>query len=150
MQITEETFKFPFKDSDWKGTAVVGGLIGLVGMVIFPLLYLLNGFGVRVMRQTMRGEAPTLPEWDDWHQIIKDTVWYCVVMIVYLLPVALIIFTIWMAMFMMFTAAPVMIVPGSGQISPGAETALAFMSGFLMVVLFGALMIGSLLMLPLY
>jgi hypothetical protein len=150
MQITEETFKFPFKDSDWKGTAVVGGVISLVGMVLFPLLYLLYGFGVRVMRQTIRGEAPSLPEWDDWGQIIKDTLWYCLVMIAYILPVALIIFTIWTAMFLLFSLAPVMMIPGSGPVSPQAESAMAFMSAFMMIVLFGALMIGTLLMLPLY
>jgi hypothetical protein len=150
MQITEETFKFPFKNSDWKGTAVVGGLVSLVGMALFPLMYLLYGFSVRVMRQTMRGEAPSLPEWDDWGQIIKDTWWYCLVMIVYILPVSLIIFTIWMAMFMLFTLAPVMMLPGSGPVSPQAESAAAFMSAFLMIVMFGALMIGTLLIMPLY
>jgi hypothetical protein len=149
MQITGEIFAFPFKQANWKGTAALGGLIALVGIAVFPLMYLLNGFGVRVMRQTMRGEAPSLPAWDDWSQIIKDTLWYVAVMIVWLLPVGLIIGTIWASMYLALFAMPGMAISSPGPMSPQAEQALFTTTLIIIVVMAAAMIVAMALSLPL-
>lgn len=80
---------FPLEDPNWLGKAVVGGAIGMVGMVLLPLLLLIWGYGVRVMRQTMRGDSPYLPEWSDWRKMYADGFRMYLVALVYSLPALL-------------------------------------------------------------
>ncbi len=91
MNITSELIGFPFKDERWKNKFGISALIGLIGIVFSPVLYLMYGYGMRVMRQTIRGEEPTLPEWDDFGEIVLDSLRYIAVMFVYFLPYILLI-----------------------------------------------------------
>ena len=147
MQITSETLAYPFRDSEWKKKAALGGLLALVSWIFFPLMWMFAAFGLRVMRQTMRGEPPTFPGWQDWRQILRDTLWYVVVIFVYTLPFFLLSLTIGAAMFAAF-----FIVPGAAtsvRMTPQAEQALGL--GMLSIMVIGtvALMIASAINLPL-
>ena len=57
------------------------------------------GFGVRIMRQTIKGELPSLPGWDNWGELFGDGLRFFVVGLVYGLPVWLPLccsFAMWM------------------------------------------------------
>jgi hypothetical protein len=86
MKITGELLTFPFKDEKWIGKILIGMLLGMAGILVFPLLWPLTGMGIRVMRQTMQGQAPAMPEWDDWGELFKDGLRYWGVMVIYGLP----------------------------------------------------------------
>lgn len=95
MELGWNFFTFPFQGKDWQGRAAVGvglAFVGymLVSYVIGILFWLpLLGFGVRVMRQTMQGVPPTLPDWDDWKSLFRDGLRLLAVLFVYLLPLNL-------------------------------------------------------------
>lgn len=86
MNISWQLFRFPLDDERWQSKAIVGALLGLVAIIIWPLILLLSGFGVGVMRRTIKGEAPALPEWDDWGQLFGDGLRYWIIGLVYGLP----------------------------------------------------------------
>jgi predicted flap endonuclease-1-like 5' DNA nuclease len=86
MQITSDLFSFPFKDERWKSKFAIGALFGLIGMVFFPVFFLFIGYGVRVMRHTIRGQGPDLPDWDDWGEMIMDGLRHLAVSLVYSIP----------------------------------------------------------------
>jgi hypothetical protein len=53
---------------------------------VWPLYLPLWGFGVRVMRQTVKGEVPALPEWDECGELFGDGLRFFVVSLVYGIP----------------------------------------------------------------
>lgn len=86
MKVDWQLFRFPFDDEHWKNKAVVGALLGMFAFIVWPLYLPLWGFGVRVMRQTVKGEPPTLPEWDEWGELFGDGLRFFVVSFVYGIP----------------------------------------------------------------
>ncbi len=86
MKITGELLTFPFKGEKWFGKIAIGMLMGMAGMLLFPLMWPLYGMGVRVMRQTMQGQNPSMPDWDDWGELFKEGVRYWGVLAIYSLP----------------------------------------------------------------
>lgn len=72
MSIGWELFRFPFDDKRWVGKAFMGLILLAVGAVVWPLLLPVMGYGVRVMRGTIQGDPPALPEWDDWGSLFAD------------------------------------------------------------------------------
>lgn len=86
MKITGDLLTFPFKDENWFGKVAVGMLLGMAGILVFPLMWPLYGMGIRVMRQTMQGKLPSMPTWDDWGDLFKDGLRYWGVMVIYGLP----------------------------------------------------------------
>lgn len=106
MQITTDLFAFPFRDPRWKSKAAIGALIGLVGMVFFPAFWLIEGYGVQVLRQTARGDDPTLPEWDNWSELILDGLRFTAVYLVYNLPVIVLTLVLVIVMLISFGGLP--------------------------------------------
>ncbi len=55
---------------------LIGGVLVLAAVFFWPLLWWLglpvSGYGLRIMRATARGEAPSLPEWKDWADLFLD------------------------------------------------------------------------------
>ncbi len=102
MKIDSDLFAFPFRDPRWKEKMLVGGLIALVSLVIWPLYLALGGYAMRVMRGTIETGEPKLPEWDEWGELFLDGLRYFAVMFVYLIPVLVVmccIMVIWMGVF---------------------------------------------------
>lgn len=90
MNISWQFFRFPFDDKRWPTKALIGGLLTLLGFIIWPLLLPVWGYNVRIARRTIQGELPSLPDWDDWGDLFTDGVRFFIVGLVYMLPVALI------------------------------------------------------------
>lgn len=101
MDISLDLFSFPFEQEGWEKRMLIGGLLAFCGGLLFYTVVLmplglvlmvpLLGYGLRVMRHTVRTGEPTLPEWTDWGDLFKDGLRYVLVGFVYTLPVILLI-----------------------------------------------------------
>jgi hypothetical protein len=80
-------FKYPFQSPDAPGRFIVGAALLLLSLFIpvVPALFVW-GYVVRVMRQTIHGEEPALPEWKNWSQLGADGLRSLVAAAVYLGP----------------------------------------------------------------
>lgn len=79
--------RFPFDAADWRTPFLIGTGLIWAGYVIplVPLIFV-YGYAVRIMRQTIAGEHPSLPAWDDWGAIGRDGLLAAVVALLYMLP----------------------------------------------------------------
>jgi hypothetical protein len=136
MKIDDQLITFPFKDERWANKFLVGGLLSLCGFLI-PLTFIpLSGYMVRTMRRTQSEGVLSLPDWDDWGDLIVSGLKAWLVMAAYSIP-------LWVFMFGGYGA-----MMAGGIIAPfGAaeESALAMMGGVALalmgLVVFGVGMI---------
>ncbi len=79
--------KFPFQGPGWESRFVVGTALILANYVIpiVPAIFV-GGYILRVMRQTLNGQEPALPEWDDWGRLAKDGLSVALINLVYSFP----------------------------------------------------------------
>ena len=82
-----QVLKFPFQGPNWQNRFLAGSGLILAGMAvpIVPLLFV-YGYMLRVMRQTIEGQEPTLPDWEDWGRLLVDGLRMMVAGWVYMLP----------------------------------------------------------------
>jgi len=80
-------FRFPFQAPNWQSRFLVGSALILANYVI-PIVpgIFVAGYALRVMRQTLAGQEPELPAWDDWGELTKDGLRAVLVSLVYFLP----------------------------------------------------------------
>lgn len=92
-------FKFPFEGEGWQGRFLVGSALVLAGyfIPILPLIFV-AGYALVVMRQTLAGQAPELPAWDDWGKLTGDGFKAMVVSLAYMAP-AIIVYTVGMGLY---------------------------------------------------
>lgn len=122
-----KSFTFVFEDDQWIVKILIAAAILLLGvlfswMLLIPLILagaLLGGYSVAIIRQVLRGELDSLPEWDNWGDLLVDGLKVIVIGIVYALP--LIILTLCLGV-------PVL---GFSQDAPGASSGLGFCWSFL-------------------
>jgi hypothetical protein len=128
MNSLKSLFRFPFEGPQWQGRFVVGSALMLAGMIIpiVPSLFV-GGYVLRVMRQALAGQAPSLPEWDDWGGLTRDGLSVLVIGLVYFLP-ALVVWIGGMALY--FAGTFYLPFAAAG----GADEAQAFTS-FMMLIL---------------
>jgi hypothetical protein len=79
--------RFPFRHPEWKNRFLIGSLLTLANYVV-PLIpgLFVSGYMLRVMRQTIEGQEPTLPEWDDWGRMATDGLQVWAISLIYMLP----------------------------------------------------------------
>ena len=92
-----KAFGFVFEDENWIVKILVGAGILAVGLLlswlIIPLILafaILSGYEVEIVRRVIRGDLDTLPEWDNWGQLIADGLKVIVIGSVYWLPAILV------------------------------------------------------------
>lgn len=103
-------FTFPFNDPNWKQKIGIGFLLSIGGFVIpvIPWVFL-TGYFVSIFRAGVEAEEPlTLPEWDDWGLLFKQGLRVIIVKFIAYLPIVLLFFTGYFAMFI-----PALLVPMS-------------------------------------
>jgi hypothetical protein len=110
---------------DWLKTLLIGGVLGLLGVLIVPT-FAVYGYLMRVLRRTMRGDG-TVPEFDDWEDLIVDGLKAFVVTFVYGLVPAI--------LGTVFVVFGVLSILGGGGVDSGILAGLGTLG-----VLFGALL----------
>lgn len=84
----QRAFTFVFEDRQWITKLMIGVLLSLFAWLIIPA-FILNGYLIAVVRKVMDGteiEGTTLPEWDDWGQLMRDGFFVTIAQLVYTLP----------------------------------------------------------------
>jgi hypothetical protein len=82
-----ELLRFPMQDPEWRNKFLVGSVLVFLNFII-PILPMLvvGGYALKVMRQAVQGEEPTLPEWDDWGDLLVEGLKGAAVILAYLMP----------------------------------------------------------------
>ena len=84
-----DLFSYPFKDPKWVSKLVIGGLISLFTFLIIPVFFL-YGYFARILRNAIKGDEPSLPEWDEWEKMFTDGGKLFLAVFIYMLPMAII------------------------------------------------------------
>lgn len=91
MKVDRAYFGFVFGDETWRRKALTAGVLAVIGVVVLPLWLVIGGYSVRLMRQTLDGEPPSLPDWSGWRELHRDGARFHLVALVYTLPVWLLV-----------------------------------------------------------
>jgi len=82
----QSIFTFPFKGQHWQDRFAVAALFAFILVIpLVPLIFLL-GYCGRVTRGVVAGNAPVMPEWNEWGQLFTDGLRILGVFLIYLLP----------------------------------------------------------------
>src|SRR5512145_2945858 len=84
--------QFPLRDANWQRKLGIGMLIGLAGLII-PVLpwILIAGYAVRIAEDVIdQGDQPRLPEWTDYGGMFKDGLRIAAAMATLVLPLILV------------------------------------------------------------
>ncbi len=94
--------KFPFQAPGWPNRFLVGTALIWAGMFvpIVPILFV-YGYLVRTARHVIRGQAPALPEWNDWSGLGVDGLRGFVVGAVFLGPSLVVMVGGWVLYFVL-------------------------------------------------
>ena len=65
-----DALHYPLDSDDWLRTILIGGLLSVLSVLVLPIP-LLQGYYVRVLRGTTRGDA-TPPAFDEWGDLFVD------------------------------------------------------------------------------
>ena len=139
MKLDDQLITFPVKDERWVGKFAVGGLLSLCGMLIPLFLIPLSGYRLRVMRRVLDEGTLSLPDWDDWGELILSGLKVWLVTIVYGLPLLVLVF----GGYGMMIAGAMLFPIGVGQ-----ESLLAMAGIGLALMGFVALGVGMILAFP--
>jgi hypothetical protein len=128
-----KAFSFPFKDPEWISKFLLAAVFMVLSVVLIGI-FIIAGYLVQVTQRVMRNEQQVLPAWDDIGVKLVIGFKYCVVQIVYIIPVIL----IWIPLFVLMLL--------SGIAEPDAAGALtglgilAWIVGMLLIVPYSLLL----------
>ena len=80
-----KSIRYVIEDKQWISKLVIGALMSMLGFLIVPAL-ILQGYIVKIIRHVMNGNWDSLPEWEDWGELLRDGFFVTVAQIVYTLP----------------------------------------------------------------
>ncbi len=83
-----KAFTFPFKDNAWFSKFLLGGLFIILCILIVGI-FIIAGYLVRVTQRVMRREENPMPDWDDIGGKLVLGFKYCVVYLIYSIPIIL-------------------------------------------------------------
>jgi hypothetical protein len=83
-----KAFSFPFKDPNWVAKFLLGALFMVLSIFLVGI-FIIAGYFVQVIQRVMRREANPLPEWEDVGVKLVLGFKFCVVYLVYILPIIL-------------------------------------------------------------
>jgi hypothetical protein len=82
-------FRFVPEDPDWIKKVLIGGVFMLLSGVLVGAIFV-AGYGMRLIRNSARGEPRPLPEWDDLGGMFGDGLRALALYLAYVLPVMLV------------------------------------------------------------
>jgi hypothetical protein len=98
-----QTFTFPFKDSESRKYFLIGCLVSLAAFIIPVIPFLiLYGYAVRIVKQKLHNESPHMIAWDDLGGMLKDGAKMFGIRIIYALPILILM----VPMFLSIVAMP--------------------------------------------
>jgi hypothetical protein len=139
----KKLFRFPFSMPNWQGRFAVGAALTLASSVVplVPLIFV-AGYVLRVMRQVLAGQEPTLPEWNDWGELTRDGLKVMLINLVYFAP-ALVVFVVGMGLY--FAGSFYLpFAAGTNPDQPDAVAAFLLLIFGSMAVLFVSMALGTL------
>lgn len=148
---------FPFQDPEWRKKFIIGGALIFANYIV-PIVPMLAvaGYMMKIMGQAIQGEEPSLPEWDDWGDLIIEGLKGTGIAMIYLLPGYFLLISGYLFLiFSPFLALPFTAAAGSGgdpTAGIAASLGVTVVASFLMIVFMGIglfLILGGLLPLPL-
>jgi hypothetical protein len=141
----KKVFRFPFEVPNWQGRFVVGSALVLAGsfVPIVPLIFV-AGYVLRVMRQALAGQEPTLPEWTDWGELTRDGLKAMLINLAYFAP-ALIVFLVGMGLYFAGSFYFPIAASTSGDQTDAVVAFLLMMFGS-MAIMFLSMALGTLFM----
>jgi hypothetical protein len=80
-----KSIRYVMEDKQWISKLVIGALMSILGFLIVPAL-ILQGYIVKIIRHVMNGNWDSLPEWEDWGELLRDGFFVTVAQFVYTLP----------------------------------------------------------------
>ena len=90
MKDIGKAFSLPFKDPSWASKFVIAGLFMLLCLLGIGIPIIV-GYLIQVTQRVIRHEEPALPEWSDIGVKFVLGFKYCVVYLIYLIPVFLLV-----------------------------------------------------------
>jgi Protein of unknown function (DUF4013) len=90
MKDIGKAFSLPFKDPSWASKFVIAGLFMLLCLLGIGIPVIV-GYLIQVTQRVIRHEEPALPEWSDIGVKFVLGFKYCVVYLIYLIPVFLLV-----------------------------------------------------------
>ena len=83
-----KAFSFPFKDPNWVSKFLIGALFMLLSIFLVGI-FIIAGYFVQVIQRVMQRETNPLPEWEDVGVKLVLGFKFCVVYLIYILPIIL-------------------------------------------------------------
>ena len=90
MKDIGRAFSLPFKDPSWPSKFVIAGLFLLLCLLGIGIPVIV-GYLIQVTQRVIRREEPALPEWNDIGVKFVLGFKYCIVYLIYLIPVFLLV-----------------------------------------------------------
>jgi hypothetical protein len=90
MKDIGKAFSLPFKDPSWASKFIIAGLFMLLCLLGIGIPVIV-GYLIQVTQRVIRHEEPALPEWSDIGVKFVLGFKYCVVYLIYLIPVFLLV-----------------------------------------------------------
>ena len=120
-----ELLRFPLQDPAWRNKFLIGSGLIFLNFVI-PLLPSLavSGYCLKIMKQSIRGETPLLPEWDDWGDLIMEGLKATALALIYLAPGYLVL----IGGIVVTTFGQLLVLPISGLIASSGDPEALFAS----------------------
>jgi heme exporter protein D len=80
--------RFIFEDPGWVHKILLGAFFTLLSVFFIGSIWV-SGYTVRIVRRTVGGERPPLPEWNNWGELFRDGLRATVVWLAHVLPLML-------------------------------------------------------------
>ena len=144
LDILKPFFRFPFDQEGWQRQFLIGSGLVFLGMFIpvVPLVFV-AGYAAQVMRASLSGREPSMPEWSDFGRLGRDGLTVMGISAVYLLP-GLILYFGGIAVYMVFSfVSPFAMMPFGDSAPVAVAFVLVFLGG--LALFFFALAAGSVL-----
>jgi len=136
-------FRFPFQDPESRTRFLIGCAL-LLGSFIVPIVpgLIVYGYGLRILRRTAGGEAPSMPPWDDWGSYLGHGARAAVVGLVFTLP-ALVVFALGMGAYF---GSFFLLIPLSASADAAGSDAFVVLTFVSMAAMFLSMAVGTLLL----